>query len=223
VTPVITSEVLRATVISRWRGELMGVQARGRAHWRTKVSYYQAVVDLLETRAQSSIRWCDVVDRVVPKGSRTTFYDVAGPNAKYPLVGVLLRNTDPQVTQLGWIYQRSDAIAQLIDEAKVWSYWLYRDVFLERMRSGADAEMLLRRSVIGWSLDHPALAAASRYAPPACAVEDLIAVRGGGVTPAHAYQALAATAFGSLRRVVSDRTAGHGVRRVEAARVPVPA
>ncbi len=196
---------LRDTAISRWRGNLIGVRACGRPHWRTKVSYYRAVASLLDTRPQAVITWRDVVARVQPRGSRTTFYDVAGPSAKYPLLGVLTRSTDPKLMQLAWVYRRPDAMAQLIDETKVWSYWLYREVLLERMRSGADPELLLRRSLMDWAADHPALASASRHAPPACAVEDLVTVRGETIAPVRAYEALAATIAATVGVPARDR------------------
>ncbi len=199
MAPIAFSYDLRDTAISRWRGSLIGVRAGGGQHWRTKVSYYRAVASLLDTRPQSVITWRDVVTRVQPRGCRTTFYGVAGPSAKYPLYGALVGSTDPKLIQLAWVYRRPDAMAQLIDETKVWSYWSYRESLLESMRSGADPESLLRQALVDWALDHPALASASDHAPPACAVEDLVTVRGETIAPVRAYESLAATVAATVR------------------------
>lgn len=193
------SEDLHRTVISQWRDTLVGAHIRGKAHWRTKVSYYRAVSDLLGARTGLRPSWREVVARVEPRGSRTTFYDVTGPHARYPLFGALADSDDPQVMQLAWCYRRVDAVDHLIDEAKVWSYWMYRDVMLERLRSTTEPDALLSRALTDWARDHPALAAALDCAPPACAVEDMVRLRPGAVAAIRAYESLTAMIHSSLR------------------------
>ncbi len=188
-----TSEELRGTVTSQWRNGLVGATVHGKAHWRTKVSYYRAVAEVLGRTTGGAPSWREVVARVLPHGSRTTFYDVAGPHAKYPLLSALAGSEDPEVMQVALCYRRDDAIEYLIDEAKVWSFWPYRESILDHPWSVADPDAELTRAVTDWARDHPALARALDFAPPACAVEDLVRLRVGTLAGLRAYRSMSAT------------------------------
>ncbi|HKT04819.1 MAG TPA: hypothetical protein VJT31_35340, partial [Rugosimonospora sp.] len=131
----VTVSVLDTTVSVRWRGALAGTVPDGRRHWRTKVAYYQAVDELLATGETGPLAWQPIVDAVRPRGSRSTFYEVAGRHAKYPLVGALIQDGGMEAIQVALCYQRGSAVEQLIDEAKVWHYWRYRDRLVTRCRA----------------------------------------------------------------------------------------
>ena len=158
------------TVTSRWRSKLQ-VPAGGRAHWDTRAAYYRAVCELLAEG--KPVTWQRVVAAVRPHGSRTTFYDVAGPKAKYPLLGALLEAGTPWSLNLVWAYRRDGAAATLVDEAKVWSFWPHRESWLAAARRG-DGTDGLRDALADWSLSHPQVARANDAVPPICAVEDLV-------------------------------------------------
>jgi hypothetical protein len=174
------------TVAARWRRRLLTTR-----HWRTKAAYYRAVTDLLESRPDRPLTWRSVVAAVRPAGSRTTFYDVTGPKARHPLVREFIAAEHINALQIALRYKRSNAVEQLIDETKVWSYWPYRETWLcgdQADRAGRDA---LVEVVSEWARSHPQLASALDYAPPASAVEDLLHVNEGRLSPIVAYTMLA--------------------------------
>ena len=182
---------LRHTIAARWRAADMGSQAEPRQHWLTKVAYYRAVVEVLSTAQKRSVNWRAVVAAVRPYGSSSTFYEVAGPRAKQPLMGAYRRAGDADALQIAYTYQRTSAADHLIDEAKVWSFWDYRDAYL-RMHDAAEelpAEAYLQ-ALRAWASVNRGLAGALEFAPPACAVEDFVALNGGTLAALRAHQFL---------------------------------
>ncbi len=189
---------LEDTVAARWRRDLVEASSVDRGHWLTKVAYYQAVVGLIERNPGRSFGWRDVVAAVKPRGSRTTFYDVTGSHATHPLLRDYTDAGSVDASQIAWRYRRTNAVEQLIDEAKVWAYWPFRDRWRAwcRRESRVDepylAESLLA-AVMEWARSRPALAAALGNTPPAAAVEDLTLVRAGRLAPTRACSALETT------------------------------
>jgi hypothetical protein len=160
-----------------------GGAAPGTAALRTRTAYYVAVSTVL-ARGVTRPTWSDVIRMVRPKGSRTTFYDIAGAHAKHSLIGDLLAHETVDLMHLALIYRRATAVEQLIDEAKVWSFWPYRERMARRCHSktGCDRQEpaeVLTASLQRWARRNRALAAATEYAPPVCAVEDLLLGRPG--------------------------------------------
>ncbi|MFF5289930.1 hypothetical protein [Paractinoplanes globisporus] len=201
---------LRETVAVRWRVELAGREPAVRAyrsakdrepagrepavhtHWSTKVSYYRAIEELLAGGADpEELGWTDIVAAVRPRGSRSTFFAVAGPHAKKPLVGAYRLGPGP-VREIAGLLSRSAAPEMLVDETKVWSYWPHRDGWMDELFRGdgvAAAECLIR-VLLDWAVREPALAAALDHAPPACAIEDLVVIRAGRTPAAEAARLL---------------------------------
>jgi hypothetical protein len=203
------SSKLDNTVTAQWRRRLAGVRPEERRHWRTKTAYYAAVNRLLAAGVPQP-SWSDVTDAVRPKGSRSTFYEVTGVHAKHPLVRDLLAHEGIDSMQLALYYRRANAVDQLIDETKVWTYWPYREFLSMRYRidPGLDARVsdarvsveMLASMVGAWARRNPSLAAALGHAPPVCAVEDLLVLRPGQFSAVHAVR--------TLTRVVKDATGG---------------
>jgi len=194
------------TVTARWRRRLAGVRPDERRHWRTRTAYYAAVSRLL-TEGMPQPAWSDVIDAVQPRGSRSTFYEVTGAHAKHSLIGELLAQEGIDSMQLALYYRRANAVDQLIDEAKVWTYWPYRESLSLRYRSEPDldapASMKLLADAVGtWARGHPGLAAALDCAPPVCAVEDLLVLRPGQYSAVHAV--------GTLAQVIQEATSAPG-------------
>ncbi len=192
------------TITARWRRRLAGVRPDERRHWRTRTAYYAAVSRLL-TEGMPQPAWSDVIDAVRPRGSRSTFYEVTGAHAKHSLIGELLAQDGIDLMQLALYYRRTNAVDQLIDEAKVWTYWPYRESLSLRYRNEPDLDVpssieLLADTVDAWARRHAGLAAALDYAPPVCAVEDLLVLRPGQYSAVHAV--------GTLARVIQDATGG---------------
>lgn len=196
MSPHPTMSTLDNTVTARWRRRVKGSTPDGKSHWRTKVAYYRAVTDLLELDPPPALSWQAIVNQVRPKGSRSTFYEVTGPHAKHPLIGDLRNAEDVNTIQLALCYRPANAVDQLIAETKVWSYWLYRLGWIDEHHvdptqdAVASAESLVA-VVAEWARQHPALAAAIDYAPPVCAVEDLVLVGRGQLSAVRAYSVLA--------------------------------
>jgi hypothetical protein len=180
---------LRTTIAERWRAEVMGSRAEPRSHWKTRVAYYRAVCEALATAQGRPFTWRGVVAAVRPSGSSSTFYEVAGRHAKHALIDVYHRATDADALQIAFNYRRDTAIERLIDEAKVWSFWEYRETYLRRQylvaQPPADA---LVEAVADWATKDRTLAAALHFAPPVCAVEDLVALHHGGLAALRAQR-----------------------------------
>jgi hypothetical protein len=152
-------------------------------------------VSQLLTDGKPQPAWSDVIEAVRPKGSRSTFYEVTGAHAKDSLIGDLLAQDDIDLMQLALYYRRTAAVDQLIDEAKVWTYWPYRDCLSIRYRIDPDLDArasieLLAATVSSWARHNTSLASALRYAPPVCAVEDLLLLRPGQYSVVHAVSTL---------------------------------
>lgn len=165
------------TITAAWHQQVAGPDG-ARAHWRTKVRYYQAVARLLRT-SPGPVTWQDVVATTRPRGSRSTFYEVTGPRSKRALIDDFVELGESDSLQIALAYRRHNAVDQLIDEAKVWSYWPYREGWVSACRSAPDLTVGRATdamiAVLGeWAHQDPALAAALGHAPPICAVEDLI-------------------------------------------------
>ena len=182
------------TVTARWRQRLAGARPEQKRHWRTKTAYY-AAVDRLLASGVAQPAWSDITDAVEPKGSRSTFYEVTGAHAKHPLIADLIAQEAVDSLQLAIYYRRTHAVDQLIDETKVWTYWPFREYLSMRCQTGraldppASVE-LLAATVAEWARWHSDLARALEYAPPVCAVEDLLVLRPGKFSAVHAATTL---------------------------------
>jgi hypothetical protein len=178
-----TIEDLRHTVIGKWHRRLADNKSPRRNHWQTKVVYYQAAADLLAARPGQPLTWKSIVAAARPRGCRSTFYEVAGAHARHRMVDDLIADGRPDTVQIALRYVRTDPVEQLIDETKVWSFWTHRQQLLgrrlteETTREGMEGA--LTDALTGWARQHPALATAVGYAPPACAVEDLTVLHDG--------------------------------------------
>jgi hypothetical protein len=168
---------LSETVAARWLGRLRGDSA-DRAHWRTKTSYYEVALRLVRS-GQPDFGWKDVVD-AHRHGARTTFYDVAGPSSRRPLVRDYRDVPDLWLRAAVDRYGAS-AAAWLLAETKVWSFWPYREGWLTELAArtvdpGAAGRALAR--VYGaWQYRWPLLAATDGGEPPLCVLEDLHLLR----------------------------------------------
>ena len=176
-------EDLGQTVIASWYTRLAHNPCPRRNHWQTKLIYYQAVAELLTARPGRSLTWKTIVGAARPRGSRSTFYEVAGQHARHGMVGALIADGTVRSIEIVLRYQRADPVEQIIDETKVWSFWPYRQHFAERATdSGMSFDPVpgeLRDALLAWAGVNPALAAANAYRPPACAVEDLALLHDG--------------------------------------------
>jgi hypothetical protein len=210
------------TITARWREQLGGSRSDERSHWRTKTAYYHATQEaLVKAPPGRPLTWRMIVEAA--EGSRTTFYDVTGRHAKHPLVGSFQAAEDTDAIQLAVCYRRTSAVDQLIDETKVWSYWPYREGWLDQMRLGHLGPESWPEGIVAavaeWSRRNPVLAAALDYAPPACAVEDLMVVRQGQLPAMRALPILARAARNAVDRSADRGTAlersllGHLARR----------
>jgi hypothetical protein len=83
-------------------------------------------------------------------------------------------------------YRTTDPIVRLIDEAKVWSFWPYRQRFQQAAGDHDRITGPLRALLAEWARAHPGLAAANCGRPPACAVEDLAELSAGRLAPIRA-------------------------------------
>ncbi|MFG1607771.1 hypothetical protein [Actinoplanes sp. NPDC049265] len=186
---------LRDTVAVRWRRELAGPEPSVRKHWNTKVSYYRAVDTLIAEPGSRGLSWVDIVSAVRPHGSRTTFFGVAGPHAKRPLIRAYRSAPEGPVRAIARLLDRATVPEMLIDETKVWSYWPHRVGWMHELFRAAEvprpavAECLIR-VLLDWAVREEALASALDHAPPACAVEDLLVIREQRMTTAEAERML---------------------------------
>jgi hypothetical protein len=179
----VTNE-LDGTIAAEWRRKLKGLRERDdgqvRAHWRTKVSYYQAMENYLNG-PPAALTWQEIVDNVQPRGSRTTFYLVTGTSASHPLLRDYESDQRSYSGGIAALYSRGSAVQKLLDETKVWSYWAYRTGWLMQLGLAGDATRrvaaeCLVRVVVDWAMSCPRTAAALDCSPPMAAVEDLVIV-----------------------------------------------
>lgn len=190
---------LAETVAAAWRRRFERSSSGLSKHWRTRTTYYAATDRLAAARPGVTPTWRAIVEEVRPRGSASTFYEVTGRNAKHALHGAYLADATTVSLGIALHYRRSVAVEQLLDEAKVWTYWPYREVWLGA-GSQPTADSILA-TVGAWADDHPGLAATLDFAPPACAVEDLVVVDGGKLPATRAYDRLCS----SMRLVSSPR------------------
>jgi hypothetical protein len=177
-------ELLSDTAATRWRDQVWGAApesaAKPKAHGVTKETYFHAVVKCLAAGAVGTLpTWTDVVD--MANGARATFYSVTGRKAIHPLIG----EYDERIGRLPEVaahYRRREAVATLIDEAKVWTYWSHRAGWLRQLQLNSEvtrptAAQNLVRVLADWARSNPPLAVALDHSPPICAVEDLLLIQ----------------------------------------------
>jgi hypothetical protein len=195
--PSVTPFSLDDTVTARWWRRLVGSGAQVKRHWRTKTAYYDALYELLRTAGPAPLTWQAIVAAARPNGNRSTFYEVTGPSAKHALMSDLRATSTLDAMQICLCYQRRAVVDQLIDETKVWAYWPHREALLARYRIAPDlgpaaAADLLVSFVTTWARNTPQLAGTLSSAPPVCAVEDLVAINAGRLSPTNSYRRLSA-------------------------------
>lgn len=186
---------LNQTIAAAWRLRLMGDKPDEKVHWRTKTAYYRAVMDLLAADHRRPLTWRVIVDAVLPKGSRSTFYEVTGPRSKHALLNEYVTASRSDTLQVALCYKRRSAVEQLIDETKVWAFWPYRQGWLHHRKqvgcvSVPDATDALIAVVAEWARRYPQLAAALDHSPPTCSVEDLVAINRGQLPAIRAHATL---------------------------------
>ncbi|GAA3266393.1 hypothetical protein GCM10020218_003370 [Dactylosporangium vinaceum] len=186
---------LAFTVVSRWHRKLSANPTAKRSHWRTKTVYFDAVASLVATGSANQLTWKSIVDAAAPHGSRSTFYEVAGAHARHPLVEAFIDEGHTDSIQVALEYRRSDAVAQLLDETKVWSYWSFRERMVKDISAAGPLspealEAHVCDSLTRWSRANQPLAAALGHTPPICAVEDLMLIRKGRITAVRAVAQL---------------------------------
>jgi len=177
--PRVTLNALDDTVTARWRRGLAGTRGLEKSHWITKMAYYEAVDRLLAAGGAEPLTWRTIVDSVHPRGNSSTFYGVTGPRARHPLLRAFSASDCVESLYIALYYQRVSPVDQLIDEAKVWAYWPYREVWLDECRrrnvlTREGALSAATSALVAWAKDRPALASTLGFAPPMCAVEDLM-------------------------------------------------
>ena len=183
---------LQSTVAQRWWRDLTDSRHSPRPHSQTKVAYYTAVRDLISRNPDEPLTWRTVVDAVRPRGSGSTFYEVTGRHAKHALISAYEHEENAEALQIALTYRRRGAVEQLVDETKVWSFWPYREAHLSHSEFGEPDIDDYRAALAGWADAHPTLAAALDYAPPACAVEDLVVLHRGTLATLRAQRQLTA-------------------------------
>ncbi|WP_430784678.1 hypothetical protein [Actinoplanes sp. G11-F43] len=185
---------LDGTVVGGWVRRLAGNTSTRRNHWNTKTTYYRAAATVLNAGPHSDVNWKTIVAAAEPRGCRSTFYEVAGAHARHRMIDDLIGDGRSESLQIALRYLRTDPVEQLIDEAKVWSFWPHRQRLTQRLTASmslADLEGELFTEVTAWARRSPALALAVGYAPPACAVEDLTVVHGRRLSGVQAADRLA--------------------------------
>lgn len=197
--PCLTRQ-LESSVAARWRARTAGIDKRSR-NWQTRTGYYRAVVDALRHDTTGRIDAGDIIRRH-EDGRRSTFYSVATHKA---LLRSYRTHQSLATRQLGDL-ATTDPVAQLIAEAKVWSFWETREAWVreldERNPTGelVTAGRSLVRRLAEWRAENPALAAAQGGIAPLCAVEDLMILSRYTVSASQAGQLLLrAATSGELR------------------------
>ena len=177
---------LSSTAIGRWYEGLAGSPPSKRNHWNTRSVYFRSVARLVEHHPGEPLSWRSIVAAAEPRGCRSTFYEVAGAHARHRMVSALIEDGRNPSIQLALHYQPKDAVSQLLDEAKVWSFWQHREKLLSGFTacspaSPQAAEDAIVQELLSWAAHHPKLAATLDHTPPACVVEDLMVVHEGKV------------------------------------------
>lgn len=187
---------LHNTVVASWWRRLADNPSATRNHLQTKIIYFQSAQHLVTAHPGQPLSWKRVVAAARPRGCRSTFYEVAGRHARHGLVDDLIRDGRSGSVQLALRYLRTDAVDQLLDETKVWSFWPYRERLLAELDGvdPASARGALVRALTAWARRNPTLAATLDYTPPASAVEDLMVMAEGGIAAIRAAATLAEAA-----------------------------
>ena len=184
---------LEDTVVGGWLRRLAGKTSPRRNHWQTKLIYYRAATSLLEAEAHPALTWKSIVAAAGPRGCRSTFYEVAGGHARHRMVDDLIGDGSSDSIQIALRYLRADPVEQLIDEAKVWSFWPYRQRLTRELSPGMTPDQAgarLTATVAEWARRHERLAQAVGHTPPACAVEDLTVLHRGRLSGTQAVNRL---------------------------------
>ncbi|MEV0895634.1 hypothetical protein [Actinoplanes sp. NPDC049802] len=184
---------LDGTVVGGWVRRLAGNTAPRRNHWHTRQIYYRAAEALLDAGPPAELTWKSIVAQAGPRGSRSTFYEVAGSHARHRMVDDLIGDGRPGAIEIALRYLRTDPVQQLLDETKVWSFWACRQDAtrqLSDLMPVGEMERVLAAAVAGWARRHPALARAAGCTPPACAVEDLTVLHRGRLSGTEALARL---------------------------------
>ncbi|SDT81111.1 hypothetical protein [Actinoplanes derwentensis] len=184
---------LDRTVVGGWVRRLAGNTSPRRNHWNTKTTYYRAAATVLNSGPRSDMTWKTIVAAAEPRGCRSTFYEVAGAHARHRMIDALIGDGRSESLQIALRYLRTDPVEQLIDEAKVWSFWAFRQRFTQRLTtamSPGEMEDELFAEMAEWARWTPALAQAVGQTPPACAVEDLTVIHGLRVSGIQAAERL---------------------------------
>jgi hypothetical protein len=184
---------LEDTVVGGWLRRLAGKTSPRRNHWQTKLIYYRAATSLLEAEPHPVLTWKSVVAAAGPRGCRSTFYEVAGGHARHRMVDDLIGDGRSDSIQIALRYLRADPVEQLIDEAKVWSFWPYRQRLTRELGAGLTHDEVcgeLTAAVADWARRHERLARAVGDTPPACAVEDLTVLHQGRLSGTQAANRL---------------------------------
>ncbi|MEV7008573.1 hypothetical protein [Streptosporangium sp. NPDC051022] len=187
---------LRGSTASRWREELLLGTLKERGHWQTKVHHYRAFRSLAEaghvTTKESVVEAAD--------SAMSTLYTVAGPSARHSLLSRFERSHP----QLAGCYPQSWATSRLAHETVMWRFWPHRETWLRRLEGArrdrtAAAERLIL-VLADFAGTNGGLMRAAELTPPICAVEDLLVLLEGRITPPEA--------FALLRRVVATAAGG---------------
>ncbi|WP_157519697.1 hypothetical protein [Herbidospora daliensis] len=182
----------RRSVAARWRERLLQGSRHGQRHWATRTVYYAACREVAEAGGRVGREVLDVSG-----GSTSTLYTVVGPRARHSLAAAY-------GGELPDCFGRVDALTELARETVVYTFWSYRDSWLQMLESGPGGRMAaaegLVLAVADFAADHPGLLRATGLEPPVCAVEDLMAVFG--------RRAVARDVFCLLQNVIIDATRG---------------
>lgn len=183
---------LDVTVATYWRHDLSGVSGaqgdrQAKSHWRTRVSHYRATKEVLDDPTIPFARQ-EIVIRVRDQGGDprrgsgdSTFYTVVGPKAYRSLLRAYQGGAPGPARNLAALYEQYSTPEQLVNEAKVWSYWEHRRGWLTQLQAVNDltrqvAATCLVRVLADWAVSEPALARCLACAPPMAAVEDLLVI-----------------------------------------------
>ncbi|MDL4815006.1 hypothetical protein [Actinomadura opuntiae] len=203
-----TPQDLETTTAGAWFEGFARRSGEARNHWDTKVAYYEATRRALTDHPGRPLSHNEIFEALACAPVKSTYYQVAGNNAKNPLIGWYAK-----AGERGAAIARAFAppkgpwpvpVHELVNEAKAWTYWRGRPGWLESLRrlgrTGDVGGTVMTRTLLGvvaeWAVSEPALASALDDGPPVCAVEDLLVIRN--------WEPTVEQARGVLRQVVRD-------------------
>ncbi|MBL7524356.1 hypothetical protein I6A84_41560 [Frankia sp. CNm7] len=150
-----------------------------RPSWQTRTRYYETLVELLTAGGGSTEGLArDALAAAAGQRRPSTLYYLVSPKSPGSLAGALYEASPRR------LYERRPGervLDLLIGETKVWSYWAHR----EGWRTALDdlavtdpwlAATSLVRVLADWAVQARPLAVTAGFAPPAAAVEDLLAL-----------------------------------------------